>query len=86
LPKAKGKTNNNQNVSVNITKELEYYIDKEPVAKDNLEAKLKSLLAADEGKAIILRAEQGVPIENAVAVMDIAYRNQFKIVLAVDPK
>jgi biopolymer transport protein ExbD len=27
-----------------------------------------------------------VPIENAVKVMDIAYRNQYKIVLAVSPK
>lgn len=86
LPKAKGKTENNQNVSVNITKELEYFIDKEQVAEDGLEAKLTALLSGAEGKAIVLRAEQGVPIEKAVAVMDIAYRNQFKIVLAVDPK
>ncbi|KAF2516919.1 biopolymer transporter ExbD [Flavobacterium salilacus subsp. salilacus] len=86
LPKAKGRTENNQNVSVNITKDLEYYIDTKPVAKENLEATLKSMLEGTEGKAIVLRAEQGVPIENAVAVMDIAYRNQYKIVLAVDPK
>ncbi|QYJ67500.1 ExbD/TolR family protein [Flavobacterium litorale] len=86
LPKAKGRTENNQNVSVNITKDLEYYIDTEPVAADNLEATLTGLLSGTEGKAIVLRAEQGVPIEKAVAVMDIAYRNQYKIVLAVDPK
>ncbi|OIQ17321.1 MAG: biopolymer transporter ExbD [Flavobacterium sp. MedPE-SWcel] len=86
LPKAEGRTENNQNVSVNITKDLEYFIDTEPVAADNLEATLTAMLSDTEGKAIVLRVEQGVPIENAVAVMDIAYRNQFKIVLAVDPK
>jgi len=86
LPKAKGRTENNQNVSVNITKDLEYFIDTKAVSKENLEATLKSMLEGEEGKAIVLRAEQGVPIENAVAVMDIAYRNQYKIVLAVDPK
>ncbi|MCR5861953.1 biopolymer transporter ExbD [Flavobacterium sp. J372] len=86
LPKSKGKTDNNQNVAVSINKDLKYYIDKEEVAKESLEPRLQQLLAGNEGKAIVLRAEQGVPIENAVAVMDIAYRNKFKIVLAVDPK
>lgn len=86
LPKAKGKTENTKNVAVNITRDLQYYIDSDPIAKDALEAKLIELLGEDKSKAIILRAEQGVPIENAVSVMDIAYRNKFKIVLAVDPK
>lgn len=86
LPKAKGKTENNQNVSVSITKDLEYFIDKDPIAKENLESRLIELLSGNEGKAIVLRAEEGVPIENAVSVMDIAYRNKFKIVLAVNPK
>lgn len=86
LPKAKGKTENTQNVSVNINKELQYFIDKDAVAEANLETRLIELLNGQENKAIILRAEQGVPIEKAVAVMDIAQRNRFKIVLAVNPK
>ncbi|MFL9837862.1 biopolymer transporter ExbD [Flavobacterium sp. ST-75] len=86
LPKAKGKTANNQNVAVSITKDLEYYIDKKPIAEEALESTLIEMLSGDENKAIVLRAETGVPIEKAVSVMDIAYRNQFKIVLAVNPK
>ena len=86
LPKAQGKTENNQNVAVNITKDMDYYIDDKPVDEAALESQLITLLGNDESKAIILRAEQGVPIEKAVSVMDIAYRNHFKIVLAVDPK
>ena len=86
LPKAKGKTANNQNVAVSITKDLEYYIDKKPIAEEALESTLIEMLSGDESKAIVLRAETGVPIEKAVSVMDIAYRNQFKIVLAVNPK
>jgi biopolymer transport protein ExbD len=34
---------------------------------------------------LILRAEEGVPIEDAVFVMDIANKNSFKVVLAVRP-
>jgi biopolymer transport protein ExbD len=43
------------------------------------------MLANDKTKAIILRAEEGVP-EKAVNVLDIANRNQIKVVLAVRPK
>lgn len=86
LPKAKGKTDSNKNISVSINKELEFFIDKDPVQEADLEAKLLSLFSNKEDKAIILRAEEGVPIEKAVSVLDIANRNQIKIVLAVRPK
>lgn len=86
LPKAKGKTENTKNVAVSITKDLEYFIDRDPVAQENLESTLVGLLGENPDKAIVLRAEEGVPIEKAVTVMDIAYRNKFKIVLAVNPK
>lgn len=86
LPKAKGKTDSNKNIAVSINKKLEFFIDKEPVSEAELESKLLSLVAADENKAIILRAEEGVPIEKAVNVLDIANRNQIKVVLAVRPK
>ena len=86
LPKAKGKTDSNKNIAVSINKKLEFFIDKEPVSETELESKLLSLFAADKDKAIILRAEEGVPIEKAVNVLDIANRNQIKVVLAVRPK
>lgn len=88
LPKAKGKTDSNKNISVNITKELEFFIDKNPVEEAQLEESLLAILPEgdDKGRAVILRAEEGVPIEKAVYVMDIANRNQIKIVLAVNPK
>lgn len=86
LPKAKGKTTTKQNVAVSITKDLQVYIDKERVSNSALEARLKEALAGVEDPTIILRAEEGVPIERAVRVMDIANRNRYKIVLAVKPE
>ncbi len=85
LPKAKGKTSNQQNLSVSITKDLDFYVNKERVTEDNLEAFIQSELSGVEEPVIILRAEEGVPIEEAVSVMDIANRNKYKIVLAVRP-
>lgn len=86
LPKAKGKTDSNKNISVSINKDLQFFIDKDPVEEAELEAKILALFANKEDKALILRAEEGVPIEKAVNVLDIANRNQIKVVLAVRPK
>lgn len=86
LPKAKGKTDNNKSISVSITKDLAYFIDKTPVEEGAIETQLLSLLKGDTSKSIVLRAEESVPIEKAVAILDIANRNQIKVVLAVNPK
>lgn len=85
LPKAKGKTSNIQKASVSITKEGAYYVDKERVSEYSIETELKKVLAGQDEPTIILRAEEGVPIEDAVFVMDIANRNKYKVVLAVRP-
>ena len=60
-------------------------MNKERVLPNNLESFIKSELSGVEEPTIILRAEEGVPIEEAVSVMDIANRNKYKIVLAVRP-
>ncbi|SDS04030.1 outer membrane transport energization protein ExbD [Gillisia sp. Hel1_33_143] len=86
LPKAKGKTTNTSSLSVSITKDLQVYIDNDRVSQSALESTLISKLTGVEDPTIILRAEEGVPIEKAVNVMDIANRNRYKIVLAVKPE
>lgn len=85
LPKAKGKTSNKQNLSVSITKDLDFYVNKERVPQASLESYINNELRGIEDPTIILRAAEGVPIEEAVNVLDIANRNKYKIVLAVRP-
>ncbi|MDT0691482.1 biopolymer transporter ExbD [Salegentibacter sp. F188] len=86
LPKAKGKTTSKQTLAVSITKDLQFYINDERISQSSLESILKTRLSGEENPTIILRAEEGVPIEKAVNVMDIANRNSYKIVLAVKPE
>ncbi len=86
LPKAKGKTTTQQNIAVSITKDLQFYVNEERISASALESTLKRKLVGEENPTIILRAEEGVPIEKAVNVMDIANRNSYKIVLAVKPE
>ena len=85
LPNRKSKTLEKQTVSVSITKELEFYINENKTIEINLENELKSLLANEIDPAIILHADKTVAIEYVVKVMDIAYRNKYKIVLATKP-
>jgi len=85
LPKASGKTENKQSVAVSIKKDLTYYIDQKRVGERVLESELIAALASEAKPPVILRAEQSVPVENVVKVMDIANRNKFKVILAVKP-
>lgn len=86
LPKGKGKTDSNKSISVSINKDLSFFIDKDKIDETQLETLLLGLVANAENKAIVLRAEKSVPHEKVVYVMDIAYRNGIKMVVAVNPK
>jgi len=86
LPKAEGKTENKKSVAVSITKNLDFYVDKKKVNESEIEQYLLDNLKNQENQTIVLRAEEGVPIEKAVKVLDIANRNKIKVILAVRPK
>ena len=49
------------------------------------EEELDKILVGQKKPTIILRAEVGVPIEDAVFIMDIATKKNYKVVLAVRP-
>ncbi|MCK5442074.1 MAG: biopolymer transporter ExbD [Maribacter sp.] len=85
LPKARGKSTNTQNVSVSINKNLQYFVDNKRINGEYIEIELKKALEGKEKPTIILRAEESVAIKEAVNVMDIANRNNYKVILAVRP-
>lgn len=86
LPKSSGKSDEVKNISISIDKNLDFYIDKNKIDEKELENNLKTMLINQVEPTLLLHVEKGVPVEKAVSVMDIAYRNKFKIVLAVSPK
>ena len=86
LPKAKGKSTNNQNVTLSIKKDLTYYVDGQVFALENIENELIAKFSNQENPTLMLRVEETVPIENAVAVMEIANKHKYKVILAVRPK
>ncbi|MGC6437485.1 MAG: ExbD/TolR family protein [Flavobacteriaceae bacterium] len=85
LPKASGKTENKKSVAVSIDKDLAYFIDQKQITHQHLEPELVKSLSQKQSPTIVLRAEKSVPVDYVVKVMDIANRNKFKVILAVNP-
>ncbi|MCF6213493.1 MAG: biopolymer transporter ExbD [Flavobacteriaceae bacterium] len=88
LPKASGKTVNKKNTSITIKKNLKFYLNdsKSSTPESRVEFALKASIINLKNPVLVIRAEEGVPIEKVVKIMDIANRNKFKVILAVRPK
>ena len=86
LPSSKAKTLEKQTISISITKNISFYINENEVSGNTIEQELKLLLNNEQEPAIILHADKTVAIEHVVKIMDIAYRNKYKIVLATTSK
>jgi biopolymer transport protein ExbD len=85
LPSSKAKTLEKQTISISITKNIDFYINESKVTAASIEQELKLLIKNEKEPAIILHSDKSVAIEHVVKVMDIAYRNKYKIVLATTP-
>ena len=85
LPSSKAKTLEKQTISISITKDIDFYINENKVTSTSIEQELKLLISNEKEPAIILHTDKTVAIEHVVKVMDIAYRNKYKIVLATTP-
>ena len=86
LPSSKAKTLEKQTISISITKDIAFYINENEVSENTIEQELKLLLNKEQEPALILHADKTVAIEHVVKIMDIAYRNKYKIVLATTSK
>ena len=85
LPNSNAKTLEKQTISISITAEIDFYINEKKVNENSIEQELKLLIGNDKEPAIILHTDKTVDIEHVVKVLDIAYNNKYKIVLATKP-
>lgn len=87
LPKASsGQSVSKKTISVSITKELQYYVEKQLVPTSQIEQVLNEYLQKTEELTVILYVDKTVAIQDIVDVMDISNRLKVKLVLATDPK
>lgn len=87
LPRSEtGQSVSKRTVTISITKELIYFVEKRMVPEAAIESELQSFLNGNTDLTAILYVDRGIAIENVVGVMDICNRNKIKLVLATDKK
>lgn len=85
LPSSSSKTQAPQTISLSIDKDLKYYVVDREMPFEGIENELKAQLENIKEATIVLNVDKSVPTEYLVKVMDIANRNQFKMILATAP-
>jgi biopolymer transport protein ExbD len=87
LPKsAAGKSISKKTITVSITKELKYYVEKKEVPISGLQPAIASYKNLATELTIVLYVDKTVAIQDVVQVMDIAQKLNIKLVLATEPK
>ena len=86
LPKGSTQTSAKPLTTVSVTSDLRYYVELQPVALEDLEGVLKQKLGNTPDTYISLHADKTVPFENVVNVLNIAQKNNYKLIIATTPK
>jgi biopolymer transport protein ExbD len=87
LPKAKSnEKTNKQLISLSVTEDKKFYIDKEPVDFENLESSLMSKIGTDKEQTVVVRIPFNLQVQDLVDVLQIGVKNNLKFVIATSPK
>jgi biopolymer transport protein ExbD len=86
LPKGSTQTAAKPQTTVSITSDLQYFVEKQQVTIDQLESILNQKLGAEPDTYISLHADKTVPFDNVVQVLNIAQKNNYKLIIATSPK
>lgn len=87
LPKSKtNEKTNKQLITLSVTEEKRYFIDKEEVLLDQLEARLLQLMDPAKDQTVIIRIPATLQVQDLVDVLQIGVRNKLKFVIATSPK
>lgn len=73
-------------INVSITKDLEYFVEKEKVPFDQLFQRIEAYQKVSPDMTVILFADRTIAIENVVELTDIANKLKIKLVLATETK
>ena len=86
LPQSNSQTPARPITTVSITKDISFYLETDRVDISQLEALLQQKIGTDPDPVIAVHADKTVPIEYIVDVMNIARRNNYKVILATSPE
>jgi biopolymer transport protein ExbD len=79
---AKSQTISKQSVTLSITKEKHYFINKKEIPFESLENEIISLTKSIEDATIILRVDNSLSVQDLVDVLQVGNKLKVKMVLA----
>jgi biopolymer transport protein ExbD len=87
LPKSKtNEKTNKQLITLSVTEEKRFFIDKEEVDFGQLEGKLLSKMDPEKQQTVVIRIPATMQVQDLVDVLQIGVKNKLKFVIATSPK
>jgi biopolymer transport protein ExbD len=84
LPKASAAQQmQKKQTTIAVDSDKNYFIDRQPVAKDQLETQLQTIFAGVEEKTVILQVDQTISVQDLIDVLAIGAKLDIKMVMAV---
>jgi biopolymer transport protein ExbD len=87
LPKSKtNEKTHKQLITLSVTEEKRFFIDKEEVDFGQLEDKLLSKMDPEKQQTVVIRIPATMQVQDLVDVLQIGVKNKLKFVIATSPK
>lgn len=85
LPKSKtSEKTNKQLISLSVTEDKRFYLDKQEVAFDQLEAYLLAQMGDAKDQTVVVRIPFNLQVQDLVDVLQIGVKNKLKFVIATN--
>ncbi|WP_395043333.1 ExbD/TolR family protein [Flavobacterium sp.] len=85
LPKSKNnEKTNKQQISLSVTEDKKFYLDKEEVAFDQLEKTLISKMGDAKDQTVVVRIPFNLQVQDLVDILQIGVKNKLKFVIATN--
>ena len=83
LPKSKtSEKTNKQLISLSVTEDKRFYLDKQEVAFDQLESTLLAQMGDAKDQTVVIRIPFNLQVQDLVDVLQIGVKNKLKFVIA----
>lgn len=87
LPKSKtSDKTNKQFISLSVTEDKKFYLDKQLVPFEELETQLMSKIGGAKDQTVIVRIPFNLQVQDLVDILQIGVKNNLKFVIATSPK
>lgn len=86
LPKSSHQTSAKPLTTVSITRDLQFYVEDQPVDLNDLERVLQEIIGNNPEAYVSIHADKSVDIEYVVKVLNIASNNNYTVILATTPE